>query len=92
MKTPPISGDLIVKIGLGVAVLGGLAMLVYTIKSQASAMAGQLATSLDPTNPENVAYSTVNTWGSSMVASPTGPGRNADGSWTLGGWIYDVTH
>lgn len=64
-------------------------MLIYTIKSQASAAAGWAANHLDPTNPENVAYGTVNTWGGAIV-EPDGAGRNADGSWTLGGWLYDT--
>lgn len=92
IKIAPISGDLMIKIGAGVLLLGGVAMLIYTIKSQASAAAGWAANHLDPSNPENIAYSTVNTWGGELVADPMGPGKNADGSWSLGGWLYDVTH
>lgn len=92
MKIPAISGDLLVKLGLGVVLLGGAAMLIYTAKSKASAAAGQLANAIDPTNPDNVAYSTINTWGGYAITDPDGPGKNADGSWTLGGFLYDISH
>lgn len=90
VKVGPISGDLVVKLGLGVFAFGGLAMLIYTYKSNLSAAAGAAAQKLDPTNPDNLVNSTVNTWGGNMVTDPTGPGKNADGSWTLGGWLHDV--
>jgi len=46
---------------------------------------------INPTSPDNLAYRGVNAIGAA-VTDPDGPGRNADGSWTLGGWLYDVTH
>lgn len=91
MRVQPVSADLLIKLGVGVVLLGGAAMLIYTIKSQISAAKGWAANNLDPTNPENVAYGTVNTWGGAIV-DDTGAGKNADGSWSLGGWIYDITH
>lgn len=45
---------------------------------------------LNPLSADNVAYSGVNAVGASLVTAPDGPGKNADGSWTLGGWLYDV--
>lgn len=45
---------------------------------------------LNPLNADNVAYSAVNSVGASLVTEPDGPGKNADGSWTLGGWLHDV--
>lgn len=92
MKVAPVSADLLVKIGLGVLLLGGAAMLIYTAKSKLSNALGVAANAVDPTNPNNVAYHTVNTWGGAAVTDPAGPGKNADGSWTLGGWLYDVSH
>lgn len=88
IKVAPVSADLLIKIGLGVIAFGGIAMLIYTAKSKLSNMAGVAANELNPASPNNVIYHTVNdTFGSS-----TGPGANADGSWSLGGWFYDVTH
>lgn len=88
MKVAPISADLLIKIGVGVLLLGGAAMLIYTAKSKASNLLGQAANAVNPISPDNVVYHTVNeTFGDS-----TGAGANADGSWSLGGWLYDVTH
>ncbi len=88
MKIAPISGDLLIKIGAGVLLLGGVAMLIYTIKSKASNALGVVANAVNPTSPDNIAYHTINT----SFGSSEGAGANADGSWSLGGWLYDVTH
>lgn len=92
MKIGTVSGDMVIKLGLGVILVGGAAMLIYAIKNKASNAASALGNAVNPANPNNVAYSTVNTWGGAVVTDPAGPGKNADGSWTLGGWLYDVTH
>lgn len=52
-------------------------------------LGGSAAQAVNPLNQENVIYQTANAAGGAFV-SPTGPGRNADGSWTLGGWLYDI--
>jgi hypothetical protein len=44
---------------------------------------------VNPTNPDNIFTEVVNIAGGAVI-SPTGQGRNADGSWTLGGWVFDV--
>lgn len=85
MKTTPISGDLLVKIGLGLLALGGAAMLIYTIKSQASNALGVVANAVNPASPDNVVYHTINT----SFGDSEGAGANADGSWSLGGWLFD---
>lgn len=100
MKITAITGDTALKVGLG---LVGL-FLVYRAYQGAKQAAADAAASiydagsyvvdkLDPTSPNNVAYQTVNTgFGglSSAIGGATAPGMNADGSWTLGGWLYDV--
>lgn len=94
MKIAPISGDLLVKLGIGAVAFGGLAMLIYTWKSQASAAAGAAANAVDYINPnstQNAAYTSVNGFWSTVLPDRA-PGRNADGSWSLGGFVYDVTH
>lgn len=94
MKIAPVSGDLLVKLGIGAVAFGGLAMLIYTWKSQASAAAGAAANALDAVNPtsaDNVVYSTYNNF-AGQIMPDNGPGRNADGSWSLGGFLYDITH
>jgi hypothetical protein len=90
MKIAAISGDLAIKLALGVAVLGVAAYAAYKVKNIASDATAWASDHLDPTSPNNVAYSTVNTWGGAVVTDPNGPGKNADGSWSLGGWAFDI--
>lgn len=78
-----------------IAILGGIAALtaIYLARQAAVGGAAILQTvgdAVDPTNPNNIAASGINKVGAIIVTSDNG--RNADGTWTLGGWIYDVTH
>ena len=80
-----------------IAILGGIAALtaIYLVNKTVQGGATVLRSigdQVDPTNPDNIAYSGINKVGSVLVDDPMGPGKNADGSWTFGGWIYDVTH
>lgn len=45
----------------------------------------------NPMNPENWVNRGVTAAGD-LVVSDDGPGRNLDGSWTVGGWLFDVTN
>lgn len=98
MKIAPVSGDLLVKLGLGVVAFGGLAMLIYTWKSQASAAAGAAANAVDYINPnstQNAVYQSVNGfWGT--VLPDGAPGMYPDGQggtdFSLGGAVYDILH
>lgn len=98
MKTLPISGDLLVKIGLGL----GAAWAVYSLTQKAGEaigtkfdavgeVLGDVAEFVNPASPQNAVNQGVSALGNAVV-SDDGPGRNADGSWTLGGWLYDVLH
>lgn len=100
MKITAISGDMALKAGIGLVALF-LAWRVYQGAKQAAADAAAsiydagtyVVDKLDPTNPNNVAYQTVNAGAGEIVggiAGPTGPGMNADGTWTLGGYLYDI--
>lgn len=100
MKIAPVSGDLIVKL----AIVGAAVAAVWFVVRRASNAGGQLVDAIgstvsnavdavNPTNPENVAYHTANVIGGELAGdNPDAPGRNADGSWSLGAWLYDVTH
>ena len=102
MKLAPISVDLLLKLAL---IAGGIGLVVYLVRRASGAVSGAVdtvvagaqhvadavITGVNPTNPQNWAYSGANAVGATVV-SDTGPGRNADGSWTVGGWLYDVTH
>ena len=63
-----------VKIGIGLAIGGGLYLLLR--KAFASG-------ALNPISDKNLAYSGVNAIGSVV---------SGDDDWTLGGWVYDITH
>jgi hypothetical protein len=85
-----VSGDLIVKIGLGVAVLGAVGLIMWKIKSQVPALVDAAVGAVNPADPNNLANKTVGAIGGAMVTAPDGPGKNADGSWSLGGWAFDL--
>lgn len=90
MKVAPVSGDLLVKLALVAAALG---VAWWAVRRTAAALPDMPGMpNIVPWDDGNVAYAGVNRIGGAMVTDPAGPGKNADGSWTLGGWIYDVTH
>lgn len=62
------------------------------IADKLTAGATSAAQAINPVNRENIFASGVNAVGGALVSDPDGPGKNADGSWTLGAWLYDVTH
>lgn len=103
MTRAPVSGDMMVKLALAAAAVG----LVYFGYRKLSGVAGAagdalaaagetainvVSTTLNPASTENAIYKGTNAIGGSLVTDPAGPGKNADGSWSLGGWFYDVTH
>lgn len=92
MKIAPVSGDLLVKLA---AIGGGVLLLAYLVQ-KAIPKAGNAARAvgqyLNPLDSNNGAYSGVNALGGAIVTDPAGPGRNADGSWSLGAALYDLTH
>ena len=98
VKLGTVSPDPLIKLAL---VAGAIGLAYYAYK-QASGAAGAVARQLgevadavivgtNPANPENYVNRAVSAVGSAIV-SDTGPGRNADNSWTVGAWAYDVLH
>jgi hypothetical protein len=71
---------------------GVVAVVLYLSAGAAKKAAGAAANAMNPVNPNNVFATAVNSIGGVLVSDPQGNGKNADGSWTLGGWLYDVTH
>lgn len=98
VKLGTVSPDLLIKLAL---VAGAIGLAYYAYKQAsgaASAVAHQLGevadsviTGTNPVNPQNYVNRAVTSLGSAIV-SDTGPGRNADNSWTVGAWAYDVLH
>lgn len=82
-------------VNMAILAVVGAAVVVYLTRSGATALvdtAKTIGAAVDPTNPDNVVASGINKVGSVLVSDGTGPGKNADGSWTLGGWLYDITN
>lgn len=98
MKQLPISGDMAVKLGLAL----GAGFVLYTLTKKAGEaistqfdavgdVLGDVAEFVNPASPQNAVNQGITALGNATV-SQDGPGRNADGSWTFGGWLYDVLH
>lgn len=106
MKVSPLSADLLLKLALFAG--AGLVLVYLVRRSSAAVgdavgaavdtawagvqdVADSVIVGVNPSNPSNWVNQAVTSAGAAVV-SPDGPGRNADGSWTLGAWLYDVTH
>lgn len=68
---------------------------IYAARQASSAIgavgsaAASVGNAINPLNNDNVFASAINSVGGAVATSN---GYNADGSWTLGGWLYDTTH
>lgn len=67
---------------------GGLVLYVLARKAGGAAgeAAGRVADAVSPVNPDNVFAGTVNAIGDALDNAEN------DNSFSLGGWIYDLTH
>jgi hypothetical protein len=89
-KIAPVSGDLLVKLAVAAAAIGGAWLLLRSAQGQvASALdsaaewgANLARTSLNPLSDQNLAYQGA----SAAVSAATGRDE------TVGGWVYSVTH
>lgn len=75
----------------GIAAVTAIYLINKTVQGGATVLRS-IGDQVDPTNPDNYIAAGINKVGGVLVDDPSGPGKNADGSWTFGGWIYDVTH
>lgn len=79
---------------LALAGLGVAALLAWKGPKLAAAAWNGVkgaADAVNPLNHDNVFAGGVNAVGAAIVTEPDGAGKNADGSWSLGGWLRDVT-
>lgn len=83
MKIGAISGDLVVKIGLGLIALGGLSYLLYRGSQKLPAMADNAIAAINPSSNQNLAYQAANYF--------TG-GSNEPDEPPLGARIYNFFH
>lgn len=91
MKVAPVSADLLIKLAMTAAVVG----VVYYGYKKLSGAAGEalgnaastitetVTTTLNPASDKNIIYKGVNAVGGAVSGSD---------SWSLGSWIYDITH
>lgn len=78
----------------GVLALGALAAaagVAYLAWTKGPAAVKGALNAVNPLNHDNVFATSVNDYGATIVTTPDGNGKNADGSWSLGGWLRDVT-
>jgi hypothetical protein len=67
-----------------VAAITAAGIVVYMLlKEEAAAVVGAVGDAIDPTNPNNIFHSGVNAVGENISGQK---------GWSLGGWIYDITH
>lgn len=99
MKIAPVSGNLVVELAIGAAIIGLLYLASRKVGDDISALANAagdavdaVATGVNPTSTQNYVYRATNAVGNVLAPNPDSAGKNADGSWSLGGWLYDVTH
>lgn len=90
MRAPEVS----VTAGGALALVGVAAagVLLWRGLPKVAAAASAAAQAVNPLNHDNVFAAGVNDLGGAIVTAPDGAGKNADGSWSLGGWIFDVMH
>lgn len=64
------------------------------VAEQASAAAETVGHWVNPADDQNLAYSSISTVGGAVMSQggPNVAGMNADGSWNLGAYAYDMTH
>ena len=63
--------------------LGAGALAFLYLKNQAGEAVAAVGNAVNPVNPENVFNQGVLSVGQALTG---------DKSWTLGGWIYEITH
>ena len=83
MKATSISGDMLVKLALGAVALGAVVYAVFKIKGAGTEAAKAVGTAVNPADPQNIVNRGVTAIGTAVTG---------DSGWTLGGWIYDITH
>lgn len=66
-----------------VAFVAAVGVLAYLSVNQAKAAASMAAQAVNPLNDDNIFASGVDAVGAKL---------SSNSEWTLGGWIYDITH
>jgi len=64
-------------------IIGAGGLLLWYLKNKTVEVVGDVAEAINPVNPDNIFNEGVNSVGSAI---------SGDDDWSLGGWIYDITH
>lgn len=85
MKVAPVSADLLIKLALAAAAVGALVYAYRRVSSglQALPTVAEITPLINPASNQNLVYQGVNAVGGAVA------GRS---DWSLGSWVYDVTH
>lgn len=59
------------------------AYLLYKVATKGAKLASEVGTALNPADSQNIVNRGVNGIGAAI---------SGDTNWTLGGWVYDITH
>lgn len=78
------------QVTLGLSIVAVLA--VYFVGRKALQGAAVVGNAVNPLNRENVFAAGINAAGGAIATAPDAAGKNADGSWSLGGWWFDITN
>jgi hypothetical protein len=70
-------------IGVAVAVIGVIGVIYVIFGDKIKNAVAAVGNSVNPTSDQNLAYRGVNAVGEVLSGDP---------SWSLGGWVYDLTH
>lgn len=81
MKTKAVSGDLLVKIGIGAGLLVIAYVLLKKTGGAAAAVAEKVGAAVNPANPDNIVNQGVTSVGKAVTGND---------NWTLGGWLYEA--
>ena len=79
-----MTADNVKAIAIGAGVLG-VVYLGYKTVTKGAQVAQDVAQAVNPLNNDNVFATTVNKVGGAVAGDDSG-------GWSLGGWIYDMTH
>ena len=72
-----------IEVAVGMVALAGLAFVLYKATGKVAGAAASVGNAINPLNHDNVFASAVNKAGAAV---------SGDANWSLGGWVYDLTH
>lgn len=75
----------------GIAIAAAVVVVGVLVWKGVSALKALPPDTFNVGSADNAAYKGVNAIGAALNKAPDDNGKNADGSWSFGGWLSDVT-